>query len=97
MTNNLRPVKDLEINEIFTYYMQSWKVIAIEDGDYVIQNLSHGEDTLYSMQKVEWVYYKNACKNYHRHTIKFYQGFTDTYNYCEHCNYKDTYFDRDKI
>lgn len=85
-------MKELKVGDSFLYEDELWEVGVIYPYSYETV-LKKG-----SVTEILW-WPKNHLHKYlstcvsptpsHTHTLKLYQGFTDTYNYCTECNHKE--------
>lgn len=85
-------MQKLKIGDSFLYQDDIWEVSDVLSESYETKR-TVGPSTI-------WLWWpKNKLHNHlltfekhpplHIHTLKFYQGFTDTYQYCTECDHKE--------
>lgn len=86
-------MKELKIGDSFLFEDNLWEVIEVLSGAYETK-CTVGPSTIWLWWPKKKLHdHLLTFKEYpplHIHTLKLYQGFTDTYNYCIECNHKET-------
>lgn len=74
----------------FLFDGELWEVLTIYSNLYSIQNIATKHKWIVTQDVIDHVVnLANPSAVSHVHTLKLYQGFTDTYSYCTECDHKE--------
>lgn len=83
-------MKELKIGDSFLFDGELWEVLTMSSTTCMMQNITTQAIWIVSPEFINHVVnLSNPSAVSHVHTLKLYQGFTDTYQYCTECNHKE--------
>jgi hypothetical protein len=83
-------MQKLKVGDSFVADNTLWEVtVLFTDCYYVIDVSTRTQGNLFNSLFIDNTLTTQELDAVHTHTMKLYQGFTDTYNYCTECNHKE--------